>query len=70
MKFTQGNFDYSGDGKVTILDFNLLAANFGKQVAAPSSPATMAVSARVIQPVPVKRASAWRSDLLEDAQLV
>ena len=30
MSFTQGNYDYSGDGTVTITDFNILASQFGK----------------------------------------
>jgi hypothetical protein len=33
--FSQGNFDASSDGMVSITDFNLLATNFGKHVDAP-----------------------------------
>ena len=35
--FSQGNFDYSGDGKVDTIDFNLLASNFGQTLAAASA---------------------------------
>jgi hypothetical protein len=29
MTFSQGNYDYSADGKINLLDFNVLATNFG-----------------------------------------
>jgi hypothetical protein len=44
--FSQGNYDYSGDGKVTITDFNILAANFGKRLdPAPSLPQSFVIAA-------------------------
>jgi hypothetical protein len=44
MKYSQGNYDYSADGKVTITDFNLLATNFGKRVPPPTTSAAIATS--------------------------
>jgi uncharacterized delta-60 repeat protein len=43
MKYSQGNYDYSADGKVTITDFNLLATNFGKSVPPPTIHAAMSI---------------------------
>jgi hypothetical protein len=32
MTFSQGNYDYSADGKISLTDFNQLATNFGRSV--------------------------------------
>ena len=41
---SQGNFDYSANGSVDTIDFNLLASKFGQSLPAPSARFTPAAA--------------------------
>jgi hypothetical protein len=71
--FSQGNYDYSSDGQVTILDFNILAANFGKHLDPPTGTAQTNSSAQTgsIGEVIVTRDSeSWMNQATGDQALL
>ncbi len=71
--FSQGNYDYSADGKIDILDFNILAANFGKHLDPPAGttqPATQVQSASLGEIGSTATTSRWLNPQFGDTNLL
>lgn len=71
--FSQGNYDYSADGKIDILDFNILAADFGKHLdppVAPTQPVIQVQSRSIGEINSTPTTSHWLNPQFDDTNLL